>query len=57
MDISGPLMANDWLNEKGGNVTLDYTVSVGAATNLTSSIRELMDITHSTLGYVYEDLY
>lgn len=56
-DISGPLIANDWANEKGRNVTLDDTVHVGTTWNVTRSIRDLMDIRRPKLGYVYENLY
>ncbi|KXH40506.1 hypothetical protein CSIM01_13881 [Colletotrichum simmondsii] len=50
-DISGPIIANDWLNEKGRNVTLDGTVFVGTTVNVTMPIRDVMDIRKS-LGYI-----
>ncbi|KAF4840646.1 Tyrosinase-like protein orsC [Colletotrichum siamense] len=55
-EISGPIVANDWLNEKGRNVTLDDIVFVGTTVNVTMPIRDVMDIRKS-LGYVYDKLY
>lgn len=55
-EISGPIIANDWLNEKGRNVTLDDVVFVGTTVNVTMPIRDVMDIRKS-LGYMYDKLY
>lgn len=55
-DISGPIYLMDYTNAQGGNVTLDFPISVGVnAPDVT--IRDLMDIRGETLCYVYDKIY
>jgi tyrosinase len=45
-DISGPIFLMDYANAQGGNVTLDFIMSLGvSAPNVT--VRDVMDITGS----------
>lgn len=56
VDISGPINLLDYTNTLGGNVTLDFPLSVGVnAKNVT--IRDVMDIRGDVLCYEYDRLY
>ncbi|KAF2492345.1 Di-copper centre-containing protein [Lophium mytilinum] len=55
-DISGPINLMDYNNTLGGNVTLDFQMSVGVnAKNV--SVRDTMDIMGGVLCYSYDKLY
>jgi tyrosinase len=59
-DISGPILLMDYDNLKGGNVTLDFPLSVGvSAANVT--IRDVMNIAgcgqNGALCYEYDEVY
>ncbi|PGH01133.1 hypothetical protein AJ79_08004 [Helicocarpus griseus UAMH5409] len=55
-DISGPIFMMDYDNLQGGNVTLDFPLTLGVnAENIT--VRETMDIKGGYLCYDYDKLY
>ncbi|KAK7720867.1 hypothetical protein SLS63_009650 [Diaporthe eres] len=60
-DISGPIFLMDYDNVQGGNVTLDFEMTVGvSAPNVT--VGDVMDISNGCSGdgiicYTYDDLY
>ncbi|KAK2805503.1 hypothetical protein FQN51_000329 [Onygenales sp. PD_10] len=55
-DISGPIFMMDYQNEQGGNVTLEFPLSVGVnAEDIT--VKETMDIKGGYLCYDYDKLY
>ena len=55
-DISGPIYLMDYDNQQGGNVTLDFEMSVGVnAHNIT--VRDTMNIKGGYLCYDYDRLY
>ncbi|KAF9002882.1 hypothetical protein BDQ17DRAFT_1390574 [Cyathus striatus] len=55
-DISGPIYIMDYTNEKGGNVMLDFPLSVGVnAQNVT--IGDVMDVRGGVLCYDYDEIY
>lgn len=59
-DISGPIFLMDYDNVQGGNVTLDFEMTVGvSAPNVT--VGDVMDISsgavHGIICYTYDDLY
>ncbi|KAF9638700.1 Tyrosinase [Lasiodiplodia theobromae] len=55
-DISGPIYLMDYDNAQGGNVTLDFPLSVGVnAENVT--VGDVMDIRGGVLCYEYDQLY
>lgn len=53
-DISGPQIIQDWTNQYGGNVTLDFPLSLGY-NNVEAKVSDLMDI--RPLCYTYDKLY
>lgn len=55
-DISGPLVAHDWTNWKGGNISLEYRVKLSAIGD-EAPIFDLMDIQGSYLCYDFDELY
>lgn len=59
-DISGPIFLMDYDNVQGGNVTLDFEMTLGvSAPNLT--VGDVMDITSGAgdgiICYTYDSLY
>jgi tyrosinase len=59
-DISGPINLMDYTNSKGGNVTLDFPISLGvSAPNVT--VGDVMDIRSGggagIVCYDYDELY
>lgn len=59
-DISGPIFLMDYDNVQGGNVTLDFEMTVGVSgPNVT--VGDVMDISsgsgNGALCYTYDDLY
>lgn len=59
-DISGPIFLMDYDNVQGGNVTLDFEMTVGVSgPNVT--VGDVMDITggggDGIVCYTYDDLY
>ncbi|KXN80929.1 Tyrosinase [Leucoagaricus sp. SymC.cos] len=55
-DISGPINLLDYDNVEGGNVTLNFPLSIGVnAPNVTVS--DVMDVQGGTLCYAYDHLY
>ncbi|KAJ0422353.1 hypothetical protein BJY00DRAFT_311074 [Aspergillus carlsbadensis] len=56
-DIASPMVAHDYANERGRNVTLDDTVYTVSAANMTVRIRDLVDIANGLLCYEYDGLY
>ena len=55
-DISGPIILMDYANEKAGNVTLDFEMTLGVnAKNVT--VGQVMDIESGVLCYKYDKLY
>ncbi|KAL2289210.1 hypothetical protein FJTKL_02238 [Diaporthe vaccinii] len=59
-DISGPIFLMDYDNVQGGNVTLDFEMTVGvSAPNVT--VGDVMDISSGAgdgiVCYTYDDLY
>ena len=55
-DISGPINIMDYANTLGGNVTLDFPMTVGVnAPNVT--VGQTMNIVGGTLCYQYDNLY
>lgn len=55
-DISGPINILDFDNVLGGNVTLEFPLSLGVnAPNVT--IEDVMNIQGDTMCYGYHDLY
>lgn len=59
-EISGPIYLMDYDNLQGGNVTLEFTLSVGqSAPNVT--VGDVMDITSGAgdgiMCYIYDHLY
>lgn len=55
-DISGPIYLMDYNNEKGGNATLDFPLSVGVnADNVT--VGDTMNIKGGAFCYDYDKLY
>ncbi|KAF1999790.1 Di-copper centre-containing protein [Amniculicola lignicola CBS 123094] len=55
-DISGPIFMQDYGNEKGGNTTLDYKLSLWSnAKDIVVS--DVMDIQGGGLCYDYDELY
>jgi tyrosinase len=63
-DISGPVGLMDYANLKGGNVTLDFPVSVGGSTTAEDvTVGDLMDIKacrkvrKGVLCYEYDQVY
>ncbi|KAK7214684.1 hypothetical protein V2G26_002687 [Clonostachys chloroleuca] len=56
-DISGPLVRFDYNNEVAGNVTLDTKIHVGATVNITTTVRDVMDIEGGRLCYTYDKVY
>lgn len=59
-DISGPIFLMDYDNVQGGNVTLDFEMTVGvSAPNVT--VGDVMDISSGAadgrICYTYDDLY
>ncbi|GME25711.1 tyrosinase central domain protein [Neofusicoccum parvum] len=55
-DISGPIYLMDYSNEQGGNVTLDFPLTVGVnAENIT--VADTMNIKGGVLCYDYDQLY
>jgi tyrosinase len=55
-DISGPIFLMDYANQQGGNVTLDFEMSLGPnADNIT--VRDTMNIMGGKLCYMYDKLY
>lgn len=55
-DISGPINLMDYNNTKGGNVTLDFPMSLGFnAENVT--VGETMNIKGGLFCYDYDQLY
>lgn len=57
IDISGPLIAHDYDNEKGGNVTLDTIIEIGVTRKLKVKISDVMHIQKGSLCYSYDELY
>jgi tyrosinase len=53
-DISGPKMLQDWDNAQGGNVTLDFPLSLGY-NGWDAVISDMMDV--RDLCYSYDKLY
>ncbi|KAI4678830.1 hypothetical protein J4E81_010558 [Alternaria sp. BMP 2799] len=53
-DISGPMVLQDWDNAQGGNVTLDFPLSLGY-NGWDAKISDVMDI--DDLCYSYDELY
>ncbi|KAH6875060.1 hypothetical protein BKA58DRAFT_437055 [Alternaria rosae] len=53
-DMSGPVMLRDWDNTQGGNVTLDFPLSLGY-NGWDAKISDVMDI--RDLCYSYDELY
>lgn len=59
-DISGPIFLMDYDNVQGGNVTLDFEMTVGVSgPNVT--VGDVMDISSGAVDgivcYTYDDLY
>lgn len=55
-DISGPIYLMDYDNTQGGNVTLDFPMTLDVnAENIT--VRDVMDIKAGVLCYEYDQLY
>jgi tyrosinase len=59
-DISGPIFMMDYANAQGGNVTLDYPMSLGVSgPNVT--VGDVMNIAgcgkHGVLCYEYDKVY
>jgi len=55
-DISGPINIMDYTNSLGGNVTLDFPLTLGVnAPNVT--VGDVMDIRGEPLCYEYDKLY
>ncbi|KAL1627406.1 hypothetical protein SLS54_002331 [Diplodia seriata] len=55
-DISGPIYLMDYDNAQGGNVTLDFPMTLGVnAENVT--VGDVMDIKGGVLCYEYDQLY
>lgn len=59
-DISGPIFLMDYDNVQGGNVTLDFEMTLGvSAPNLT--VGDVMDVTSGAgdgiICYTYDKLY
>jgi tyrosinase len=54
VDISGPILLAEYNNTQGGNVTLDFPLSLGA-NDREAKIADVMDI--SSLCYTYDNLY
>jgi len=52
--MSGPILLQDWDNAQGGNVTLDFSLSLGY-NGWDAKISDVMDI--DDLCYSYEELY
>lgn len=52
-DISGPMVLQDWDNAQGGNVTLDFPLSLGY-NGWDAKISDVMDI--DDLCYSYDEL-
>lgn len=59
-DISGPIFLMDYDNVQGGNVTLDFEMTVGVSAP-SVKIGDVMDISSGAGGemvcYTYDDLY
>ncbi len=55
-DFSGPLIAMDYDNQKGGNATLDTEIRIGQSVNITLKVRDVMNIQGSVLCYAYDKL-
>lgn len=53
-DVSGPIVIQDWSNAQGGNVTLEFLLSLGY-NNWDKTIEDVMDI--GPLCYSYDELY
>ena len=56
-DISGPLVAFDYGNAQGGNVTLDYEIYFGETVKVTAKVKDMMHIQKAGLCYTYDELY
>ena len=55
-DISGPIYLMDYTNSQGGNVTLEFEMSMGVnAKNIT--VGDTMDIMGDTFCFTYDKLY
>lgn len=60
-DISGPIFLMDYDNVQGGNVTLDFEMTVGVSAPIVT-VGDVMDISNGCSGdgiicYTYDDLY
>lgn len=53
-DVSGPVVILDWVNAQGGNVTMEFPLSLGF-NNWDAVIEDMMDI--RPLCYNYDKLY
>lgn len=56
-DISGPLVAFDWDNEQGGNVTLDHDIAIFETVSMEAKVRDVMHIQKGVLCYEYDGIY
>lgn len=58
-DISGPLVAFDYQNAQGGNVTLDHPIEIGETESmkLKATVSDVMHIQKGPLCYQYDELY
>ncbi|KAI0153378.1 hypothetical protein BJ166DRAFT_500349 [Pestalotiopsis sp. NC0098] len=57
MDISGPLFAQDYHNEEGGNYTIDSIIRLGVTSPLEVRIGDIMHPQRGPLCYTYDQLY
>lgn len=53
-DVTGPVVILDWDNKQGGNITLDYPLSLGY-NNWDAKVEDMVDI--APLCYTYDALY
>lgn len=56
-DISGPLVAGDYRNEQGGNITLDARIHIGVTRELEVAVSDVMHIQKRVLCYTFDQLY
>lgn len=55
-DISGPINLMDYSNAQGGNVTLEFPMTVGV-NGPNATIADVMDIRGQFLCYDYDQVY